>query len=136
VASPASTAAIATSTNPLTIGGDNHYGQFFEGTIDEVRIYNLALTQAQVQADMNAPVERGVVQFTVQRNPPTGAVTLSWIDSASNGTYRVRRAAGPTPTDFSSATCWVVQGTSFTDPAPPDNGVSYDYLVDARSSCP
>jgi hypothetical protein len=136
VASPASTAAIATSTSPLTIGGDNHYGQFFAGTIDEVRIYNLALTPAQVLADMNAPVERGVVQFNVQRNPATGPVVLSWIDSASNGTYRVRRAAGPTPADFSSATCWVVQGTSFTDPAQPDNGASYDYLVDAGSSCP
>ena len=32
------------------------YGQFFQGTIDEVRVYNVALTAAQIQADMNTPV--------------------------------------------------------------------------------
>ncbi len=37
----AKTGAIATSTNPLQIGGDSLYGQFFQGLIDEVRIYNV-----------------------------------------------------------------------------------------------
>ena len=44
---------IVTSTNSLQIGGDNLYGQYFTGLIDEVRIYNIALTQAQIQSDMN-----------------------------------------------------------------------------------
>ncbi len=56
VASQAQTGAIATSTNPLQIGGDSLYGQFFQGTIDEVRIYNVALTAAQIQTDMNTPI--------------------------------------------------------------------------------
>ena len=47
-----------TSTNPLQIGGDSIYGQFFQGTIDEVRVYNVALTAAQIQADMNTPIAR------------------------------------------------------------------------------
>lgn len=56
MASQAQTGAIATSINPLQIGGDSLYGQFFQGTIDEVRIYNVALTGAQIQTDMNTPV--------------------------------------------------------------------------------
>jgi hypothetical protein len=56
VASRPRTQDIATSANPLQIGGDSLYGQFFQGTIDEVRVYNTALTAAQIQADMNAPL--------------------------------------------------------------------------------
>ena len=56
VASRAQTGAIATSTNPLQIGGDTFYGQYFAGLIDEVRIYNQALSVAEIQSDMNTPV--------------------------------------------------------------------------------
>jgi hypothetical protein len=35
----------------LSIGGDPLYGQYFSGRIDDVRIYNRALTQAQIQTD-------------------------------------------------------------------------------------
>jgi hypothetical protein len=45
-----------TSTQPLRIGGDNIWGEYFDGLIDEVRIYNRALTAAEIQADMAAPV--------------------------------------------------------------------------------
>ena len=44
VSSQARTGPIATSTNPLQIGGDSIYGQYFQGMIDEVRVYNVALT--------------------------------------------------------------------------------------------
>ena len=53
VSSVAATGAIATSTNPLTIGATRTYGQYFQGMIDEVRIYNRALAQAEIQTDMN-----------------------------------------------------------------------------------
>jgi Concanavalin A-like lectin/glucanases superfamily len=56
VASRAQTGAIAISTNPLQIGGDSIYGQYFAGRIDEVRIYNRALSAAQIQSDMNTPL--------------------------------------------------------------------------------
>src|SRR5262249_46365461 len=56
VASRAQTGSLATSTNPLQFGGDSIYGQRFSGLIDEVRVYNVALSAAQVQSDMNAPV--------------------------------------------------------------------------------
>ncbi|HZP60166.1 MAG TPA: LamG domain-containing protein, partial [Opitutaceae bacterium] len=56
VSSRAHKGAILTSSNPLQIGGDSIYGQFFAGTIDEVRVYNVALSAAQIRTDMNTPV--------------------------------------------------------------------------------
>jgi dihydrofolate reductase len=50
------TGSISTSTNALQIGGDAIYGQYFQGSIDEVRIYNRALTAAQIQADMGSAI--------------------------------------------------------------------------------
>jgi hypothetical protein len=52
----ARTGAIAGSTGALGIGGDPLWGQYFPGLIDDVRIYNQARTQAQVQTDMATPV--------------------------------------------------------------------------------
>ena len=43
----------------LRIGGNTVWGEYFAGLIDEVRIYNRALTAAELTADMNAPVPGG-----------------------------------------------------------------------------
>jgi Concanavalin A-like lectin/glucanases superfamily len=56
VSSTARSGAIANSSVALGIGGDALYGQYFAGRIDDVRIYNRALTQAQVQTDMARPI--------------------------------------------------------------------------------
>ena len=56
VSSVARTGSLATSTNPLQIGGDSLYGQYFQGTIDEVRIYNRALSQAEIKTDSTKSV--------------------------------------------------------------------------------
>ena len=57
VGSRAVSGALLTSTGVLRIGGNSILGEFFQGRIDEVRIYNRALSAADVQADMNAPVQ-------------------------------------------------------------------------------
>jgi hypothetical protein len=75
VASRAETGAIATSTNPLQIGGDSIYGQYFEGRIDEVRIYNLALSVAQIQSDMNTPVGATPTPTPTPTATPASTVT-------------------------------------------------------------
>jgi hypothetical protein len=49
--------ALLTSTGALRIGGNSLWGEFFQGRIDEVRIYNRALSAAEVQTDMNTPVQ-------------------------------------------------------------------------------
>ncbi|MFN8638981.1 MAG: LamG domain-containing protein [Dehalococcoidia bacterium] len=56
VASVARTGTMQTSTNLLQIGGDQIYGQYFAGMIDEVRVYNQALTAAEIQTDMTTPI--------------------------------------------------------------------------------
>ena len=47
---------IITSNDPLRIGGNNIWGEWFAGQIDDVRVYNRALTSAQIQSDMNVGV--------------------------------------------------------------------------------
>jgi hypothetical protein len=57
VASRAQTGSMQVSGSPLRIGGNNAWaGEFFQGLIDEVRVYNRALTAAEIERDMNAPV--------------------------------------------------------------------------------
>ena len=48
--------AITTSTGALKIGGNAVWGECFQGDIDEVRIYNRALTATEIQADMNTSI--------------------------------------------------------------------------------
>jgi glucose/arabinose dehydrogenase len=48
--------SIVTSTGALRIGGNSIWGEYFNGTIDEVRIYNRALTAAEIVSDMNAAI--------------------------------------------------------------------------------
>jgi hypothetical protein len=47
---------VSVSSNPLRIGGNAVWGEYFAGVIDEVRIYNRVQTQAEVLADMNTPI--------------------------------------------------------------------------------
>jgi hydrogenase maturation factor HypE len=49
--------SITVSTGALQIGGNTVWGEYFKGLIDEVRIYNRALTSAEIQLDMAAPVQ-------------------------------------------------------------------------------
>jgi hypothetical protein len=53
--------AIAVTANPLRIGGNAIWGQYFAGLIDEVRIYNYALSEAAISRDMTIPVDNGLV---------------------------------------------------------------------------
>ena len=56
VASKAVSGPLLTSTQPLRIGGNSTWGEYFAGKIDEVRIYNRALSATEVQSDMNTPI--------------------------------------------------------------------------------
>ena len=43
----------------LRIGGNDIWAEWFSGLIDEVRIYDRALSQTELQADMATPLETG-----------------------------------------------------------------------------
>ena len=53
---PAAFGSIVTSAEPLRIGGNSVWGEYFTGTIDELRIYNRALAQNEIQSDMAKPL--------------------------------------------------------------------------------
>ena len=125
VGSQAATGSIATSTGQLRIGGNTIWGEYFAGLIDEVRIYNRALTQAEIQTDMTQSI--GTPDTTRARQRPrrsrrparSAPSTLSWArgdatTSASSGTTSTAATtAGFTP----SAANRIAQptGTSFAD---------------------
>lgn len=48
--------SIQASTGALRIGGNGLWGEYFQGRIDEIRIYNRALSQTEIQADMTTAI--------------------------------------------------------------------------------
>jgi hypothetical protein len=57
VSSRAVAGNIVETNGVLRIGGDSIWGEYFAGLIDNVRIYNVALSQTAIQTDMNTPVK-------------------------------------------------------------------------------
>jgi chitodextrinase len=112
VASQPQTGALDVSTNPLEIGGDSTFNQHFHGSIDEVRVYNVALTQPQIQADMSTAVGGGGTSDTQPPTDPSGLtataagstqINLSWTTSTDNVAvtgYRIERCQGASCTNF------------------------------------
>jgi hypothetical protein len=56
VGSRALTGTLRTSTGLLRIGGNSIWSEWFRGLIDEVRVYNRALTLPEIQGDMGRAV--------------------------------------------------------------------------------
>lgn len=103
VASRALSGLIATSSFPLRIGGNSVFGEFFKGRIDDIRIYNKALSPDEIAKDMNTPVALLAM--------PAGPVAA----------YSFDEGKGSTLTDFSgegnsgviSGAAWVPQDGKF-----------------------
>jgi len=55
VQSAPGTGLITTSSEPLRTGGNSVWGKSFQGRIDEVRMYQQALSASKIQADMTMP---------------------------------------------------------------------------------
>jgi hypothetical protein len=52
----AQTGTLRTSTQPLRFGGNAVWSEWFRGRLDEIRVYDRALSAAQIQADMTKAV--------------------------------------------------------------------------------
>jgi glucose/arabinose dehydrogenase/PKD repeat protein len=113
-------------------------GFYFAGRIDELRVYNTALTQAQIQADMNTPITAG--PDTLAPSAPTGLtatassptrIDLAWSAASDNvavSGYRVERCQGATCTNFTEIAQPVSTGYGDTGLAA---GTTYHYQVRA-----
>lgn len=78
---------------PLSIGQYGGSADPLNGFIDEVRIYNRALTQAEIQQDMNTPITGGAPSDATAPTVPAGLtaaalsstqINLSWSASTDN----------------------------------------------------
>jgi chitodextrinase len=136
------TGTILTSVNPLQIGSDSFFGQYFDGSIDEIRVYNTALTQAQIQTDMVTPI--GSSGGDLQKpTPPTNLaasavssseIDLSWTASTDNvgvTGYLVERCPGAACSNF--AQVGTTSNTTFNDTGL-SPGTSYSYRVRATDA--
>jgi hypothetical protein len=56
VATVAASTSLRTSTLPLFIGGNALWGEYFKGTIDDLRVYNRALSALEIQVDKATPI--------------------------------------------------------------------------------
>ena len=89
VATTAAAGALASSTNPLRIGGNNIWGEYFSGLIDEVRVYNRALSAGEIQQDMTTPITPTDAQppsapGNLAATGSLSSASLSWSASSDN----------------------------------------------------
>jgi hypothetical protein len=102
VRSVAAVGDMITTEGPLRIGGHSISSQFFKGLIDEIRIYNRALSQSEIQADMNAPVIGTVAP------PTTGPIAAFDFEEGSG--EMVSDSSGTGNTGFISSATWTTSG--------------------------
>jgi hypothetical protein len=84
------------TTDPLWIGGNRPYGEYFKGLIDEVRVYDRALVPAKLRAAMSTPIGgRGGPNAPglVAAYAFDGRAGLSVADASGNGNIATNRGA-------------------------------------------
>ena len=89
--SVAQTVTPAANSAPLLIGQFGGNVDRLDGVIDEVRIYSIALSQAQIQSDMNAPIEGG--DPPTDSTPPTVTMTAPANNAFVGGTVPLSATA-------------------------------------------
>ena len=90
VAQQAFTGAIPVSNGALRIGGNNIWGEWFAGQLDEVRVYARALTPLEVVRDRDTPIGGPP---PVDTTSPTVSVTAPADGATVGGTVNVTASA-------------------------------------------
>ena len=129
-ASQAATGSITSTADPLAIGtkyGSTAAGDYFNGNLDEVRVYNRGLSAVEINSVLHAGDAPLSTPTNVRAVAGNGQIFLSWTGSAGASSYNVQRAT-------STAGPWVTAGAPF-GPAYTDagltNGIAYYYMVSA-----
>jgi|GEM_PF-3432779 len=124
------------STHPYTIGGrsDLSPGCFFDGKIDEVYIWDRAMTSAQIQ-DRYEELVFPDPPRNLESVPDDGQITLTWEAPAFGGatpvtSYRIYRGTTPGALSFiyEVGSVFTYTDTSLT------NGQTYYYEITAVNS--
>jgi chitodextrinase len=89
--------SITVSNGVLRIGGNSVYGEYFAGLIDEIRLYNRALALAEIQTNMNTPVNppASIIGRRVFYNRSTSAVFGSGSGNPINAIDPTKQALLP-----------------------------------------
>src|SRR5262249_15120176 len=112
--------------------------QYFQGTIDEVRVYNTALTAAQIQTDMNTAINGDTQPPTVPGSlTVTGVnvtqINLSWTAATDNVGVKGYSVERQDPGSSSFVQIGTTTGTTYNDTALTPNG-AYTYRVRAADA--
>jgi hypothetical protein len=67
------------TSDPLWIGGNRPFGEYFRGVIDEVRIYDRALGPGAIRAEMSTPIAR-------RTGPSTAGLVAAYAFDVGAGT--------------------------------------------------
>jgi hypothetical protein len=82
------------------LGGNHPFGEFFDGLIDEARVYDRALSDAEARADMEKPVAGGGV-VRGRENAVAGSRAASRHVGGLVAAYAFDEGAGASVTDGS-----------------------------------
>ena len=122
-------AQYASGNGSMVIGGASGVSEYLSGAVDDVRIYNLALSATQVaNAYGSSTLPPAVTVFPPSAS--TGQITLNWTSATGASGYNVYRgtsSGGEISTPINSSP---VSGTFFTDNSV-NNGTTYYYVVSA-----
>jgi PKD repeat protein len=113
VASRNQAGLIPTSDGALRIGGNNILGEFFQGYIDEVRIYNRALTADEVSSNMTTPVSAVVsdqLQFIMGNEN-----VEPWADYRAQGIAEAFRTVAEKTGSVSQVKVYLDAGSTATE---------------------
>jgi PKD repeat protein len=85
------TSALQARGTELRLGVDGAGGQAFQGTLDEVRLYNRALTASEIQADMTKAISSTISGASMamtrpQVGPPLGPTTAALTPFSNSST--------------------------------------------------
>jgi hypothetical protein len=72
---------INTASGVLRLGGDSIWGEYFDGLIDQVRIYNRPLNVGEIRSDMSTPIGG-----SIETSAPTVSVTGPASGATVSGT--------------------------------------------------
>ena len=130
--SRAQTGNITTNTNKLYIGSWNGNIEYFKGTLDDVAVYNFALSAARAKAHYDI----GTGGYTISGNAGVAGATLSYTDGTAKtatadaaGLYSFQVARNWSGTVTPSKAGYTFQPASRTYTAITSNQTAQDYTA-------
>jgi Concanavalin A-like lectin/glucanases superfamily len=117
----------------LEIGGAGALGEYFDGRIDEVRIYNRALNSGEVGTDMEAPIatpkQGPVAAYSFDEGGP--GVTTVEDDTGHGHTATIEGGAEWTKGRYGGALHFYSEGDCATVPDSPELRLSEEFTLEA-----